>query len=35
MVGKYSVEVGKLSLWLLELICDGLGLEEGYFETGG
>ncbi|XP_062102112.1 protein DOWNY MILDEW RESISTANCE 6-like isoform X2 [Humulus lupulus] len=31
VVGRYSVEVRKLSLYLLDLICTGLGLEPGYF----
>ncbi|KAA8550769.1 hypothetical protein F0562_002453 [Nyssa sinensis] len=31
VVGRYSVEVRKLSFWLLDLIRDGLGLESGYF----
>ncbi|CAK7346428.1 unnamed protein product [Dovyalis caffra] len=31
VVGKYSVEVRKLSLLLLDLICEALGLECGYF----
>ncbi|GJY34606.1 hyoscyamine 6-dioxygenase-like protein [Tanacetum coccineum] len=38
VVGTYSLEVRKLSLRMLELICEGLGLEHGYFEgdlTGG
>ncbi|KAK0580988.1 hypothetical protein LWI29_008488 [Acer saccharum] len=29
-VGKYSVEVNKLGSVILELICEGLGLEAGY-----
>ncbi|KAF5459362.1 hypothetical protein F2P56_023315 [Juglans regia] len=32
VVGSYSAEVMKLSLWLLDLICEGLGFEAGYFE---
>ncbi|XP_076930952.1 protein DOWNY MILDEW RESISTANCE 6-like [Bidens hawaiensis] len=31
IVGKYSLEVRKLSLRMLELIREGLGLEPGYF----
>lgn len=31
VVGKYSLEVRKLSLRILELIREGLGLESGYF----
>ncbi|KAI7980160.1 Hyoscyamine 6-dioxygenase [Camellia lanceoleosa] len=31
VVGKYSVEVSKLVLRILDLICEGLGLEHGYF----
>lgn len=31
MIGSYSVEVRKLGLYLLDLICQGLGLEDGYF----
>lgn len=31
VVGKYSLEVRKLSLRMLELIREGLGLEPGYF----
>ena len=31
VVGSYSAELRKLSLWLLGLICEGLGLECGYF----
>lgn len=31
MIGSYSVEVRKLGLYLLDLICEGLGLEAGYF----
>ncbi|GFZ13541.1 hypothetical protein Acr_23g0019260 [Actinidia rufa] len=29
--GSYSIEVRKLGLLLLDLICEGLGLEYGYF----
>ena len=32
-MGGYSVEVRKLSLYLLDLICEGLGLEPGYFRN--
>ncbi|XP_009758006.1 hyoscyamine 6-dioxygenase-like [Nicotiana tabacum] len=32
IVGTYVVEVRKLSLTILELICQGLGIEAGYFE---
>ncbi|XP_076905251.1 hyoscyamine 6-dioxygenase-like [Bidens hawaiensis] len=32
VVRKYSLEVRKLSLRMLELICEGLGLEHGCFE---
>ncbi|KAK9281904.1 hypothetical protein L1049_004812 [Liquidambar formosana] len=32
--GSYSGEVRKLSLWLLDLICEGLGLEPQYFGDG-
>ena len=35
VAGKYSVEVRKLSLLLLDLICEGLGLESGYFNGNG
>jgi hypothetical protein len=31
VVGSYSGEVRKLSLWRLDIICEGLGLESGYF----
>ncbi|GMP90677.1 hypothetical protein CsSME_00041690 [Camellia sinensis var. sinensis] len=31
VLGKYSVEVSKLVLRILDLICEGLGLENGYF----
>ncbi|XP_076905253.1 hyoscyamine 6-dioxygenase-like [Bidens hawaiensis] len=31
VVRKYSLEVRKLSLRMLELICEGLGLKHGYF----
>ncbi|KAM3760021.1 hypothetical protein ACB098_01G163100 [Castanea mollissima] len=30
VVGNYSAEVWKLSLWVLDLICEGLGLESRY-----
>ena len=32
MFGSYTVEVRKVGLLLLDLICEGLGLECGYFE---
>ncbi|CAK7346419.1 unnamed protein product [Dovyalis caffra] len=32
VVGTYSTEVMKLASDILELICEGLGLESGYFE---
>ncbi|KAK1356698.1 Hyoscyamine 6-dioxygenase [Heracleum sosnowskyi] len=32
IVGRYSVEVRNLSLRILDLISEGLGLEPGYFE---
>jgi isopenicillin N synthase-like dioxygenase len=32
--GLYSVEVRKLGLRILDLICEGLGLEAGYFRGG-
>ncbi|XP_052169971.1 hyoscyamine 6-dioxygenase-like [Diospyros lotus] len=32
VVGRFSAEVRRLSLHLLNLICEGLGLEQGYFE---
>jgi isopenicillin N synthase-like dioxygenase len=32
--GSYSVEVRKLGLRILDLICEGLGLEAGYFRGG-
>lgn len=32
MVGNYSVEVRKLSLCLLDLICEGLELESEFFK---
>ncbi|XP_071738170.1 hyoscyamine 6-dioxygenase-like [Rutidosis leptorrhynchoides] len=32
VVGKYSLELRKLTLRILELICEGLGIEAGYFE---
>ncbi|KAA8550761.1 hypothetical protein F0562_002445 [Nyssa sinensis] len=31
VVGTYSVEVRELSLRILQLICEGLGLQPGYF----
>lgn len=31
VIGSYSAEVRKLSLWILDLIGEGLGLESGYF----
>ncbi|KAM2042228.1 hypothetical protein FF1_035709 [Malus domestica] len=31
-MGNYSVEVRKLGLCLLDLICEGLGLETGFFD---
>ncbi|XP_059660366.1 protein DOWNY MILDEW RESISTANCE 6-like isoform X2 [Cornus florida] len=31
VVGTYSAEVRELSLRILQLICEGLGLEQGYF----
>ncbi|XP_057963721.1 hyoscyamine 6-dioxygenase-like [Malania oleifera] len=31
VVGRYSVQVEKLGLRILDLICEGLGLELGYF----
>lgn len=31
-VSTYVTEVGKLANTILELICKGLGLEEGYFD---
>lgn len=34
VVGKYTRELRKLSLKLLELICEGLGLNPGYFSGG-
>ncbi|CAK7339807.1 unnamed protein product [Dovyalis caffra] len=33
VIGKYSIEVRRISLFLLDLICKGLGLESGYFEN--
>ncbi|CAM8894509.1 unnamed protein product [Rhodiola kirilowii] len=33
VVGLYSTEVRKLALRILELFCEGLGLEEGYFHN--
>ncbi|GMP99493.1 hypothetical protein CsSME_00046941 [Camellia sinensis var. sinensis] len=32
--GRYSIEVRKLGLQILDLICEGLGLESGYFREG-
>ncbi|KAH7863459.1 hypothetical protein Vadar_017768 [Vaccinium darrowii] len=32
VVGAYSAEVRKLSLKILDMICEGLGVELGYFE---
>nr|XP_043611361.1 hyoscyamine 6-dioxygenase-like [Erigeron canadensis] len=32
VVGEYSIEVKKFLLTILELICDGMGLERGYFK---
>ncbi|GMJ01193.1 DOWNY MILDEW RESISTANT 6 [Hibiscus trionum] len=32
VVGTFSVEAKKLGLKILELLCDGLGLESGYLE---
>ncbi|KAL8213956.1 hypothetical protein R6Q57_003405 [Mikania cordata] len=32
VVAEYSIEARKLLLKILELICDGMGLESGYFE---
>ncbi|XP_058077937.1 protein DMR6-LIKE OXYGENASE 1-like [Magnolia sinica] len=34
VVGTYSVEVRGLALRILELICEGLGLERDYFSNG-
>lgn len=34
LLGKYSVEVRKLSMLLLELIGEGLGQESGFFKRG-
>jgi isopenicillin N synthase-like dioxygenase len=31
VIGSYSAGVRKLSLWILDLIGEGLGLESGYF----
>ncbi|KAL1830936.1 hypothetical protein DCAR_0100893 [Daucus carota subsp. sativus] len=31
IITKYSVEVRKMSVRILDLICEGLGLEEGFF----
>ncbi|XP_052169978.1 protein DOWNY MILDEW RESISTANCE 6-like [Diospyros lotus] len=35
VVGNYSVEMRRLSLWLLDLIGQGLGLEPGFFRGCG
>ncbi|KAM6592248.1 hypothetical protein CsatA_014853 [Cannabis sativa] len=35
VVGAYTIEVRKLSMYILELISEGLGLEDGYFENNG
>ncbi|WCJ38370.1 2-oxoglutarate (2OG) and Fe(II)-dependent oxygenase superfamily protein [Euphorbia peplus] len=32
VVGKYTEEITKLGSRILEMICEGLGLESGYFE---
>ncbi|KAL4588075.1 hypothetical protein LXL04_000954 [Taraxacum kok-saghyz] len=32
IVGKYSTEVRKFLLTMLELICEGIGIKTGYFE---
>ncbi|XP_055811808.1 hyoscyamine 6-dioxygenase-like isoform X1 [Solanum dulcamara] len=32
VVGKYVAEIRMLSLTILELICEGLGIESGYFD---
>ncbi|KAL0370451.1 UNVERIFIED_CONTAM: protein DMR6-LIKE OXYGENASE 2 [Sesamum angustifolium] len=34
VIGNYAVRVWELSLVLLDLICEGLGTESGYFEGG-
>ncbi|KAJ4822097.1 hypothetical protein Tsubulata_002812, partial [Turnera subulata] len=34
VVGNYTKEVTKLSSKILEMICEGVGLESGYFEGG-
>ncbi|XP_058077936.1 protein DMR6-LIKE OXYGENASE 2-like [Magnolia sinica] len=34
VIGTYSVEVRGLALRILELICEGLGLERDYFSNG-
>lgn len=31
VVGSYSAEARKLTLWILDLVGEGLGLESGYF----
>ncbi|GKV01880.1 hypothetical protein SLEP1_g14394 [Rubroshorea leprosula] len=33
VIGAYSVEMRKLSSRILEIICEGLGLEKGYFSS--
>lgn len=33
MIGNYSVKVRKLSLWVLDMIREGLGLELGSFQN--
>ncbi|KAK4492483.1 hypothetical protein RD792_003292 [Penstemon davidsonii] len=35
VMGKYALKVREVSLLILDLICEGLGLELGYFEAGG
>lgn len=34
VIGKSAVGVRKLSLWILDIICEGLGVDPGYFGTG-
>ncbi|CAK9140639.1 unnamed protein product [Ilex paraguariensis] len=34
VVGSYAVEVRKLGMWLLDLICEGIGLKPGYLGSG-
>ncbi|KAK4408137.1 protein DMR6-LIKE OXYGENASE 2 [Sesamum angolense] len=34
VMGNYAVRVRELCLMLLDLICEGLGIESGYFEGG-